>query len=36
VKGILIKDLLSKVQLETDNPKQFNEFYFVFAAPDAY
>lgn len=36
LKGILITDLLSKVELAEENPKLLSEFYFVFEATDGY
>ncbi|MFT3750691.1 MAG: hypothetical protein QM768_20435 [Agriterribacter sp.] len=35
-KGISIKDLLKDVVLNTDSPKLYSEFYFVFTASDNY
>jgi hypothetical protein len=36
LKGILLKDILKKVELQADRPKLFNEFYFTFIASDGY
>jgi hypothetical protein len=36
VKGILIKDLLAKVELQADDHKSLNEFYFTLVASDGY
>lgn len=35
-KGILIKELLEKAVLATDNPKLYSSFYFTFVASDGY
>jgi hypothetical protein len=36
LKGILLKDILSKAELDAENPKVLSEFYFVFVATDNY
>jgi hypothetical protein len=36
LKGILFKDILSKAELDAENPKVLSEFYFVLEAPDNY
>lgn len=36
LRGILLKDILAKVELNTDQPKLFSEFYFVCTASDNY
>ena len=36
VKGILLKDLLNKVEFQPENHKAINKFYFVFEAPDSF
>jgi len=36
LKGILLKDILSKAVLDAENPKVLSEFYFVLEAPDNY
>jgi hypothetical protein len=36
MKGILVRDLLEQVSLQTDNPKFNSEFYFVCKAADGY
>jgi hypothetical protein len=36
VKGVLLKDILSKVTLREDNPKLLSEFYFTCEASDGY
>lgn len=36
LKGVLIKDLFWKIELQEDSPKRFSEFYFVFVAADNY
>lgn len=35
-KGVLLKDVLSKVDFKTDSPKLLSEFYLVFIANDGY
>jgi hypothetical protein len=34
--GVLVKKLLEKVELQTDNPKALSAVYFVFLASDGY
>ena len=36
LKGVSLKDILSTVALDADNPKILSEFYFVFVATDNY
>lgn len=36
VKGVLLKDILAKVEIDTDSPKKLSEFYLVFTATDNY
>jgi hypothetical protein len=36
VKGILLKDLLGKVEFLPENHKAINKFYLVFEAPDGF
>jgi hypothetical protein len=36
LKGILLKDILSKAELDAENLKVLSEYYFVLAAPDNY
>lgn len=36
LKGVLLKDVLSKADIDAENPKVLSEFYFVLAAPDNY
>jgi hypothetical protein len=36
LRGIPLKNLLDKVELQADNPKIFSAFYFVFVASDGY
>ena len=36
VKGILIKDILSKVEIDVETPKVLSEYYLVFVASDNY
>lgn len=36
LKGVLLRDILQKVTLDTDNPKLFSEYYFVCKASDNY
>ena len=36
LKGILLKDVLSKAEIMADNPKLLSEFYFVCTATDNY
>lgn len=36
MKGILLKTVLEKVELDFEKPKELNEFYFVFVATDGY
>ncbi|MFN3840183.1 MAG: hypothetical protein ACK4RF_05705 [Cyclobacteriaceae bacterium] len=35
-RGVRIKDVLELLQLDTDNPKNYSEYYFVFSATDNY
>jgi hypothetical protein len=36
LKGILLKDILSKVELDAESPKVLSAYYFVLAASDNY
>jgi hypothetical protein len=36
MKGVLLKDILNKVELDAESPKVLSEFYFVFTATDNY
>ena len=36
VKGVSLKDILSRIAIDADNPKILSEFYFVFIATDNY
>lgn len=36
LKGILLKDILQKVTINSDSPKTLSEFYLVFTACDGY
>ncbi len=36
LKGVLLTDLLSKVELDEASPKLWSEFYFIFEATDGY
>ncbi|HMG14744.1 MAG TPA: hypothetical protein VK590_04820 [Saprospiraceae bacterium] len=36
LKGIPIKSLLNKIDIEVDKPKFLNEYYFIFVASDGY
>ena len=36
IKGVLSKDILAKVEIDTDSPKKLSEFYLVFTATDNY
>lgn len=36
MKGVPIKSLLSKYEFAYENPKELNEFYFIFKASDGY
>ena len=36
MKGVSLKDVLAKTDLETDNPKLNSTYYFVFTASDGY
>ncbi|HLY68275.1 MAG TPA: hypothetical protein VKR53_01020 [Puia sp.] len=36
LRGVLLKDILSKAEIDAENPKVLSEFYFVLAAPDNY
>lgn len=36
LKGILLKDLLDKIELKTESPKVLSEFYLTFIATDNY
>ncbi len=36
VKGVLLKDILAKIEINTDSPKKLSEFYLVFTATDNY
>ena len=36
VKGVLLKDILEKVDIDVESPKQRSEFYFVCIASDNY
>jgi hypothetical protein len=36
VKGVLLKDILGKIEIDSENPKLLSEFYFVCIAADNY
>jgi hypothetical protein len=36
VKGVLLKDILNKIEIEAETPKVLSEFYFVCIASDNY
>ncbi len=36
LKGILLKDVLSKIEFDAENPKVLSEYYFEFVATDNY
>jgi len=36
VKGVLLKDILSKIEIDTEAPKVLSEYYFVCIASDNY
>jgi hypothetical protein len=36
LRGILLKDVLVKAELDAENPKVLSEFYYVLEAPDNY
>jgi hypothetical protein len=36
MKGVLLRDVLQQVILDTDNPKLYSEYYFVCKATDGY
>lgn len=36
VKGVLLKDILAKVEVDAENPKALSEYYFVCIASDNY
>ena len=36
MKGVLLRDVLKQLELDTDNPKLFSEYYFVCKAADGY
>ncbi|MCH7397232.1 hypothetical protein MM236_04490 [Belliella sp. DSM 107340] len=36
LKGILVKDLLTKMELQEENPKLYSEFFLNFVASDGY
>lgn len=36
LKGILLKDLLSKAELDAENPKVLSAYYYIFVATDNY
>jgi len=36
LKGILLKDILSKIEFKVESPKQLSEFYLIFIASDNY
>jgi hypothetical protein len=36
MRGVLLRDVLSDMELDTDNPKLMSEYYFVFTATDGY
>ena len=36
LKGVLVKDILSGIALQNENPKVLSEFYFIFVATDKY
>lgn len=36
LKGVLVKDILQKTEIDNDSPKTLSEFYLVFTACDGY
>jgi hypothetical protein len=36
LKGVLLKDILQKIEIDNDSPKTLSEFYLVFTACDGY
>ncbi len=36
LKGVLLKDILAGVEIQSESPKTLSEFYFVFTASDGY
>jgi hypothetical protein len=36
LKGVLLKDILAKLELDAENPKVLSQYYFVFTATDNY
>jgi hypothetical protein len=36
LKGVLLKDILAGVEIQSESPKTLSEFYFVFSASDGY
>lgn len=36
VKGVLLKDILGKIEIDSENPKMLSEFYFICIASDNY
>ena len=36
VKGVLLKDILGKIEIDSENPKLLSEFYFICIASDNY
>ena len=36
LRGVPLKEVISRIQLVYDKPKELNEFYFVFTASDGY
>jgi hypothetical protein len=36
LKGVLVKDILNKVEFDTESPKVLSEFYFTLVANDGY
>jgi len=36
MKGVLLRDVLQDISLDTDNPKLFSEYYYVCTAADGY
>jgi len=36
VKGVLLKDILEKIEIDSENPRVLSEYYFVCIASDNY
>ena len=36
VKGVLLRDILGKIEIDSENPKALSEFYFICVASDDY